>query len=286
MAFDPDAYKRTTTEQWQGAAKAWHDWGPVLEAWLGEATERMLDQAGIGAGSRVLDVAAGAGGQSIAAARRVGPDGIVLATDIASNILEFAEAEARAEGLTNVATRVVDGENLDVEADHFDAVICRLGLMYFPDRAGALAGICRSLRPGGRFSSIVFSTPDRNRFFSDPVGLIRERAQLPPPEPGQPGPFSLGPAGVLQAELEAAGFTDVGVDAVDAPLRMSSAAECLQFERDSFGALHQMMAGLDEAGRERLWADIGTALSEFDTQDGFVGPCTLLVGSGTKPRTD
>src|SRR5579862_4016248 len=81
--FDPDAYKRTTTEQWQTAAQAWHDWGPVLEVWLGEATERMLDLAGVEPGSKVLDIAAGSGGQSIAAARRVGPRGRVLATDIA-----------------------------------------------------------------------------------------------------------------------------------------------------------------------------------------------------------
>ena len=72
-AFDPIAYKQATTDQWQEAAEAWHRWGPQLEAWLGEATEAMLDLARIGPGDRVLDVAAGAGSQSVAAARRVGP---------------------------------------------------------------------------------------------------------------------------------------------------------------------------------------------------------------------
>ena len=71
--FDPDAYKRTTTDQWQTAAEPWHRWGPTLEAWLGDATELMLDMAGVVEGVRVLDVAAGAGGQTLAAARRVGP---------------------------------------------------------------------------------------------------------------------------------------------------------------------------------------------------------------------
>ena len=89
-AFDPVAYKQTTTQQWQEAAAAWHRWGPTLEEWLGEATELMLDLARIGEGSHVLDVAAGAGGQTLAAARRVGPGGSVLATDISPNILEFA----------------------------------------------------------------------------------------------------------------------------------------------------------------------------------------------------
>ncbi|MGZ4792659.1 MAG: methyltransferase type 11, partial [Ilumatobacteraceae bacterium] len=65
MSFDPTQYKITTRQQWEDAAEAWHRWGPTLEAWLGTATERMLDAAGIGSGSKVLDVAAGAGGQSI-----------------------------------------------------------------------------------------------------------------------------------------------------------------------------------------------------------------------------
>ena len=102
--FDPVAYKHTTREQWQTAAEPWHRWGGKLEEWLGEATELMLDMARVGAGSRVLDVAAGAGGQTIAAARRVGPEGSVLATDISENILEFAERTAVDAGLANVTT--------------------------------------------------------------------------------------------------------------------------------------------------------------------------------------
>ena len=82
--FDPIRYKGTTREQWQTAAEPWYRWGPTVEDWLGKATETMLDMAEIGPGSRVLDVAAGAGGQTIAAAERVGPSGYVLATDISS----------------------------------------------------------------------------------------------------------------------------------------------------------------------------------------------------------
>src|SRR5918997_2234418 len=111
--FDPIKYKETTREQWQTAAEPWYRWGPTLEEWLGQATQTMLDMAGVGPGSRVLDVAAGAGGQTIAAARRVGPDGYVLATDISSNILEFTAESIRQAGLSNVQTRVMDGESLE-----------------------------------------------------------------------------------------------------------------------------------------------------------------------------
>src|SRR3954465_2802710 len=126
--FDPLKYKETTREQWQTAAEPWHRWGPTLEEWLGQATEVMLEMAEVGPGARVLDVAAGAGGQTIAAAKRVGSTGYVLATDISSNILEFAFAAAQEEeeGLTNVDMRVMDGEELEeeLEEESFDAVIC------------------------------------------------------------------------------------------------------------------------------------------------------------------
>jgi SAM-dependent methyltransferase len=281
--FDPDAYKRTTTAQWQTAAEPWHRWGPTLEAWLGPATEAMLDMAGVTRDARVLDVAAGAGGQTLAAARRVGPDGHVLATDISSNILAFAERTAREAGLHNVETRVVDGEHLDVPPGAFDAVISRVGFIYFPDQQGAFVGMRRALRPGGRLAGIVYSTPEANRFFSIPISVIRRRAQLPPPAEGQPGPFSLGAPGSLEAALERAGFVDVETRSLPAPLRLPSTADYVRFARESFGALHTMLAGVGEAEREEAWSEIERELSQYETASGFEGPCELLVGAGTAP---
>lgn len=139
MGFDPTQYKTTTRQQWEDAAEAWHRWGPTLETWLGAATERMLDGAGVTSGSEVLDVA-----------------------------------------------------------------------------------------------------------------------------------------------FTGAGFTDVRVDAVPSPLELPSAAECVRFERESFGALHQMLAGVDEGDRPAVWDEIEAALRQFETRDGFAGPCELLVASGVK----
>lgn len=280
--FNPASYKQTTKEQWDTAAAAWTAWGPTLEEWLDEATAIMLDLARIGAGARVLDVAAGAGGQSVAAARLVGPAGRVLATDLSPVILEHAQRQFELAGLRNAATRVMDGESLAVERSYFDAVISRLGIIYFPDRAAALASAREALRPGGRLSVVVYGTAPQNEFFSVPVSIIRQAAGLGPPLPGQPGPFSLGAEGMLAAELAAAGFTDIEVRELAAPLRMQSAAQCLRFERESFGALHQMLSGLPEPAREAAWAQVGAALTQFEGPDGFTGPCTLLIAAGTR----
>lgn len=281
--FDPVGYKHSTRDQWQAAAAAWRRWQPVIDSWLREGTDLMLDLAEVQAGARVLDVAAGAGGQSFAAAQRVGLKGEVLATDIAENLVRYLEEDAAAAGLTQVRAAVMDGEDLHVPPGRFDAVICRLGLIYLPDRKAALSGMREALRPGGRLGAIVYSTPEANRFFSVPVSIIRRAAQLPPPLPGQPGPFSLGTPDVLRHELEAAGFVDVDVRALPAPLQLASAAECVRFERESFGALHQMLAGLGADAQAAVWHEITDALTEFEGPDGFVGPCELLVVAAAKP---
>lgn len=282
MAFDAVTYKATTRQQWQDAAEAWNAWGGFLATWLGPATDVMLDMAKVGPGSAVLDIAAGAGQQTLVAAQRAGPSGRVLATDISPDILDYALENARIQGLHNVETLEADGEDLDVAPDSFDAAISRVGLIYFPDQQRALTNIMRALRPGGRFAAIVYSTPENNGFFSKPVSIIRDRAQLPPPAAGQPGPFSIGSPGALSSVLEDAGFHDIDEKVISAPVVFPTAADCLRFERESFGALHQMLSGLDPEAQESVWAEIGDALSEFETADGFNGPCELVVAAGTK----
>jgi len=281
--FDATKYKDTTREQWETAAEAWHRWGPTLRTWLGPATERMLDVAGVTSGCRVLDVAAGAGDQTLQTATRVGPGGSVLATDLSPAILAFAASEAKRMGLANVATRAMDGENLELPDASFDVVISRVGLIYFPDQQKALSEMRRVLVPGGRVAAIVYATADKNAFFSGPVSIVRRHAKLGPPAPGQPGPFSLGAPGVLEDAFVRAGFKDVKAEVVAAPLRMKTAAECLRFERESFGALHQMLSSLAPSAREDAWTEVGNALREFERgPEGFVGPCELVIGVGTK----
>lgn len=280
--FDPVRYKNTTRDQWQAAAAAWHRWSPTLQRWLGAATEKMLEMAGITTGHRVLDVAAGAGEQSITAAKKVGASGSVLATDISSNILEYAKQAAKQAGVNNIETKVMDGENLSLEDETFDAVISRVGLIYFPDQHKALKEMLRVLKRGGKVAAIVYSTPERNTFFSMPVSIIRNRAKLPPSLPGQPGPFSLGAEGVIEKAFSQVGFINVKTKRVDAPLLFPSAKECVLFERESFGALHQMLSSLSDAEKQSVWEEIEKELQKFESENGFAGPCELVVAVGEK----
>lgn len=281
--FDPIAFKKTTCQQWNEAADAWDRWSPLLGRWLGPATEKMFDMANIQTGSRVLDVAAGAGEQTMAAAQRVGPTGYVLATDLSPGILERTAKNAKLAGFDNVETLVKDGEALaEINSEPFDAVISRVGLIYFPDQHKALIGMHEQLRDGGHVGAITYAGAELNGFFSVPVGIIRRRAALPAPLPGQPGPFSLGDPDVLTQSMTDAGFKNVQIERVDAPVRLESALECLQFEQESFGALHQMLASLSAEEQDDAWAEIEEALTKYEVNGNFVGPCEMLVASGTK----
>jgi SAM-dependent methyltransferase len=280
--FDPVRYKRTQHDQWNEDAAAWYRWTPTLQSWFGQATELLLDLAWLQPGQRVVDIASGAGEPGLSAAARVGPRGYVLATDLSENILHFAQQIAAERGLSNFDTRVMDGEALDLPDESFDAVLCRLGFMYMPNRSQAIGEWRRVLKPGGRLAVMVFSTPERNPWGAVPVSVIRKRAQLPPPLPGQPGPFSLGGEGVLEQTFIQAGFKDVETYPVPAPLRMASAKEAIRFAREAFGAFNQLMIHLPRSERESIWDEVEGAMRVYENQDGYEVPCEPIVGVGVK----
>jgi SAM-dependent methyltransferase len=281
---DAQAFKEATQDAWQSAADARVRWESIRRSWLGPVTQAMLDLARLRPGDRVLDIASGTGEPALSAVEVVGPTGYVLATDISSNMLAVAERTARERGLdaANFQTRVMDGESLELEDASFDAVLSRLGLIFFPDRDRALSEIRRVLRPGGRVALAGFTSPENNRFFSIPIAVIRRRAQLSAPPPGGPGPFSLGDPTVMEAGFRQAGFSDVEVRLVAAPLRLASAAECVRFLRDAFAALHQMLAALSDTEREAAWAEIEGELRAYEGPGGFQIPAELLVGVATR----
>lgn len=281
--FDAIAFKKTTHSQWNAVADRWNAWGPLLDSWLGPVSEALLEMANVGPGSRVLHVAGGSGQEALQSARRVGPRGYVETTDISEALTALADANLKAAGVRNGVARVTDGEDLAIIGEPFDAVLSRVGLIYFPDQLGAVKRQAAALRRGGYVGAIVYATAEECRFFSDPVGVIRRHAALPPPAPGQPGPFSLGAPGRIEELFKAAGLVDVQVRKINAPVVLPSAAECLRFEQESFGALHQMLGKLDDAAKAKAWAEVGEKLSAFEAGGRFEGPCAMIAAVGRRP---
>ena len=272
------APKDAVREQWNQSAKGWNDAGAVIRPWLHEGTQAMLSMAGIKADSHVLDVAAGAGDQTLDIAERVGQAGFVLATDLSPDILQFASRNAAAAGYRNVETRVSDGETLQVEDARFDAVICRLGLMFFPDPLRGLREMLRTLRPGGGVCTMVFSAPENNPCIAITMSTALKHAGLPPRDPYQAGGLlSLGKPGLIDELFEQAGFRQIATTKIAAPFRLPAAKDYLDFIKNSAAPIVEILQPLEHAKREAAWAEIEDKLKRFETGAGWEGPNELLL---------
>ena len=269
--------------QWEDAALGWARWEMTVATWMEPATEAMLTMAGVDAGARVLDLASGAGSQTLRAARRVGVQGHVVASDIADTMLHHVQANARAAGLTNVTTLAGAAEDLDMAAASFDAVICRRGLMLFVAPARALAAVRRALRPGGKVTVVVFTTPAANPFMAHPMQILLRHAGKSPPAPGHPGIFALGAPGVLERLLVDSGFVDVAQRTMALPLRRPSAAQAVAMMQEAFGAYRAVVSDCPEAVRVAAWTEVAETLKTFETPRGLVAPTEVLVAAGVKP---
>ena len=271
---------------WDDAAVGWNDHAPMLTQWLREATGAMLDAAHIGSGAHVLDIAAGSGDQTLDIAHRVGPTGQVLATDISARILGLALAKLRDAGFgpDTLQTRVADAQALGLDGAGFDAAVCRLGLMFCHTPLTALKGIRAALKPGGRFAALVFSSPQHNPCIAIMAFTAMRHAGRPPASAPAPGSLlSLGRPGLLASLLTDAGFTDINVRAMAAPMRLPSTQHYVDFVRTAGLPIKAILASLSEAAQQEAWSDIYHQLDQFMTPEGWQGPNELLLCCATRP---
>ena len=282
---DSSNVKAAVRSQWNAAAPGWSAHTPAIRSWLHDATVAMLGMAGVRAGSRVLDVAAGAGEQTLAIAQRVGPTGSVLATDLSPAIIELAGRHiAQAGFAANVHASVADGENLDVPQGSFDAAVCRLGLMFFPDPLRGVREMFRALRAGGGACTMVFSRPENNPCVTILMSTALRHAGLPQRDPYTPGGLlSLGRPGRMDELFKEAGFRDVATTAIDAVFRMPTVDHYLEFVRTSASPVQHILGALDAGAAAAAWSEMRKRLDAYTTPTGWEGPNELLLTAGRRP---
>ena len=193
----------------------------------------------------------------------------------------MTEAAAQA-GIQNVETRVVDARELDLEPESFDAAISRLALMLIPERARALKGIHRALKPGKKFAALVLATADESPLIAFPTAIAARRAGAPQAPFGDPGLFALGDPAVLAAAYRDAGFSQVAVEAAPCQRRLPSLAVAVQTVSDMLPEISELLTHATDSERAAAWAEIEVALGQFNRVDEIVAPQTFLIGVGTK----
>jgi ubiquinone/menaquinone biosynthesis C-methylase UbiE len=264
-------------EAWNSIADGWHAWIPNMREWYAPATDLMLDLARIAVGNRVLDIAAGDCDQSMAAAKRVGPNGDVLAIDIAEGLLGLGAKFAREAGFQNIETRVMDGGNLDLPEASFDAVICRFALMYLDDPVSGLRGMKRVLKPNGRVSVVVYGV-NGSPEFARAVSVVRQRLGIPQV---QSPAHSLGEEAVLCQSLVEGGFREMELHALDLPIRMTSAEECVRYLQATSPTLKELTSPLSQDDRKKIWSEVQETLAVFEGEWGFEVTHKVIVAAGS-----
>ena len=269
---------RDQAARWnESSGQVWAELQEVLDGMLAPFEAPLLDAGVPGAGGAVLDVGCGAGATTLAMARRLGPAGRCVGVDIAAPLVAVARARAAAESLPSATFVQADAQTHAFEPGVFDAVISRFGVMFFGDPTAAFANLRRAARPGARLAFVAWRSPDENPFMTT---AVRAASPLLPnlhvPAPDTPGQFGFADADRVRRILDASGWTDVDVRAIDVPC--SVAEQHLRAYVTRMGPVGAALREVDEPARTRT-ADVVRAAFDPFVHDGvvrFTAACWLV----------
>ncbi|OBK74148.1 class I SAM-dependent methyltransferase [Mycobacterium sp. 1274761.0] len=270
---------------WSSVAPAWNQYADFVDERGAKVGAAMLAAADLQPGENVLELGCGPGGVGIAAAEVVGVDGHVVLSDVVPEMTAIAEARARQHGLGNVTVRQLDMEHIDAPDSSFDKVLGREALMLVGDPVGAAREAIRVLRPGGRAVFAVWSKPAANPWLSALLDAVSTQLGAPVPPPGVPGPFSLCEEGALAGILSTAGFADVAIDEVEAPLHAESFDDWWTVVPSLAGPLAALLNSLPDEATATIRADAQQALTRYADGSGYTIPGASLIGVGHHNET-
>jgi len=211
-------FKQRVEKEWAGdeTAAAWQKYYPRMKEQLVQVTGALVEAAAPRPGMLVLDLASGTGEPALSLARRVAPTGKVTATDLSKGMLAALRANADAEGVTNIETKVCDAQELPFSDASVDLVTSRFGVMFFANIGSALSEIRRVLRRGGSIAFLVWGAPGLGTYFGAAAMPYMRRLAVKP-DPDGPGPMRFAEPGKLTRLVEAAGFRDVQEKSLNLP---------------------------------------------------------------------
>jgi ubiquinone/menaquinone biosynthesis C-methylase UbiE len=281
QGIDPIEFRGAQREQWDHAATGWKKWSGWLDSHAGFISERLVELAGVQPGSRVLDVAAGFGEPALTAARKAGPEGVVVATDISAEMLAYGRERAIEAGVSNIEFMHADASALDFPAESFDAAVSRWGIIFEPDGEGAARRVRGFLKPGSRMAISSWGPPERSPMIGRPMKAAMEFLDVPPPPPGTPGPLSRPTPEDIGGLLEGGGFSDVQVEDLDLTVEWKSPDEFRVYVREVIAPITKMIEAQPADVQEEAWKRIADSVRDHSENGGTVRLTNqVLLASG------
>ena len=278
---DQHEFRAGQRRDWDEASKGWREWSEFIDRTTAPVSERLMAMARVEPGQRVLDVAAGYGEPSLTAAKIVGPEGEVVATDISAGMLAYGRERAAAAGLQNVEFIESDAVSLDFPPGSFDAAVSRWGIIFEPDGEGAAGRVRGFLKPGARMAISSWGPPERVPFIAVPMATVMRLLELPPPPPGTPGPLSRPTPAAIGGLLEGGGFADVEVEELEVTFEYDSAEEFTRSTQEMIPPVTNMLKSHPPEVQQRAWQAVTDAARAHASEDGIVRMTNLvLVAAG------
>ncbi len=275
--IDPVEFRDGQRKQWNQAATGWRKWSDLIDRSARVVSERLVEMAEVGPGSRVLDVAAGYGEPSLTAARAAAPDGTVVSTDISAEMLAYGRERAANAGIDNIEFVESDAAGLDFPEQSFDAALSRFGIIFDPDGEGSAGVVRRLLKPGGRMAIGSWGQPEQVPFIAIPMGVAMQRLNVPPPPPGTPGPLSRPTPEALGGLLGGGGFSEVKVEDVEVTFEWESPEEFTTFVREIAPPIRAIIDPHPEEVQDETWQAITDAIRQQAADDGSVKLTNLVL---------
>jgi SAM-dependent methyltransferase len=276
------------------ATEAWS--GPLFETFV---KYRLLTTGGLGAhgeaamaanpprpGERVLDIGCGFGDTTQELALRVGGEGSALGVDVSEPFIEMAREEAA--GVANVEFGVADVQTLELPRV-FDYAFSRMGIMFFANPVAAFRNVRQALKPGGRFTAVVWRRKLDNDWVHRAELVVDEYLDHPEetdePTCG-PGPFSLANADTVTEQLKIAGFEDICLQRSDLPLKIGDSLEhAVEFNMalGPAGEVLRLWGDRVDEIRPEITARLRETLADFETPDGVFAPASTWIITARSP---
>ncbi len=271
--------------EWRESAFYWKKHLGNIRTMFHPVTEALIKEAGLIEGDSVLDVAGGSGEPSLTIAETVGPKGSVTYTDAVSEMVAAAEIEAQRRGLTNVAFRQCGADSLPFENNSFDAAVCRLGIMLFPDPLAGLREMLRVTKREGMLSLAVWDKGELNPFsYLITDVLARHFGVAPPADPDAPGAFRFAEHGSLARILAEAGAVDVSERVLKFQIAAPISSEHFwELRSETSGTLREKLATLSPVQADLIAQEVQEAVRQYFSNNQMSIPAQMIIVTGRKP---